>query len=116
MPRRPSGSIIKTAKLFVPAGGFDHSRGGDMSPPRLSLPHTTPPAYLSGSVALSLKAGEDSVKCCDSASAVLTVLNARARTSAAPFGTLLPQSACSTARLFDFLYLALARCAFRRSI
>jgi hypothetical protein len=34
MPRRPSGSIIRTAKLFVPAGGLVHDNGGGMSPPR----------------------------------------------------------------------------------
>src|SRR5690348_13679617 len=61
MPRPPSGSIMRSAKLLVLGGAFDQASGGEMlfpSPPLRQLL----PAYFAGSIASSLSAGEVSVK------------------------------------------------------
>src|SRR5215469_5865217 len=61
MPRRPSGSIMISAKLLVLGGAFDQASGGEMllpAPP----PRQLSPAYFAGSMALSLSVGEASVK------------------------------------------------------
>src|ERR1700691_1861568 len=72
------------AKLFVFADTFDQRNGGERLPPRLPLPlpHSAPPAYLSGRTPLSLKAGEVRVKCGGGVSAAAVVFDARASVEA----------------------------------
>src|SRR5579863_5560996 len=61
-PPRPSGSTKVSAKLFVPAGGFFHSSGGEtFSPTQLGLDLSLP-AFFTASLPLSSRLGEVSVK------------------------------------------------------